>query len=122
MAFLNQIEAAIDPAPQIHIVLDNYGLHKHPQVRTRFQEHPRYHLHFTPTGASWLNQVERWFAEIIRKRIRRGTFHSVRDLVEAIQAYIRQNNINPQPFHGIAKANTIVRKVWKYKQISETEH
>jgi len=122
LAFLNRIEAAIDPAPQIHIVLDNYGTHKHPQVRTWFQEHPRYHLHFTPTGASWLNQVERWFAEITRKRIRRGSFHSVRELVKTIQDYIRENNNNPQPFYWLAKANTIIRKVRKYKQISETGH
>lgn len=112
--------AAIDPAPQIHSVLDNYGTHQHPQVRTWFEEHPRDHPHCTPTGASWLNQVERWFAEITRKKIRRGTFHSVRELVKAIQDYIRENNNNPQPFHWLAKANTIIRKVRKYKQISET--
>jgi transposase len=122
LAFLNRIEAAIDPAPKIHIILDNYGTHKHPQVRRWFQEHPRYHLHFTPTGASWLNQVERWFAEITRKRIRRGSFQSVRELVKAIQDYIRENNNNPQPFHWVAKANTIIHKVRKYKQISETGH
>lgn len=122
LAFLNRIEAAIDPVPQIHIVLDNYGTHKHPQVRRWFLGHPRYHLHFTPTGASWLNQVERWFAEITRKRIRRGSFHSVRELVKAIQDYIRENNNDPQPFHWIAKANTIIRKVRKYKQISETAY
>src|SRR2546427_12088222 len=63
--------------PDIHMVLDNYGTHTHPKVQAWFAAHPRYHLHFTPTGASWLNPVERWFAEIIRKRIRRGTFHSV---------------------------------------------
>jgi transposase len=122
LAFLNRIEAAIDPVPQIHIVLDNYGTHKHPQVRRWFLGHPRYHLHFTPTGASWLNQVERWFAEITRKRIRRGSFHSVRELVKAIQDYIRENNNDPQPFHWVAKANTIIRKVRKYKQISETAY
>jgi len=67
-------------------------------VKKWFRAHPRYQVHFTPTSASWLNQVERWFAEITRKRIRRGTFRSVRDLVQAIQEYIRENNKNPRPF------------------------
>src|SRR5262249_8897329 len=74
------------------------ALTTHPQVKKWFHAHPRYHLHFTPTSASWLNQVERWFAEITRKRIRRGTFHSVPELVKAIQDYIRENNKNPRPF------------------------
>lgn len=120
LRFLDQIEAATDPALSVHLVLDNYGTHKHPQVKRWFQEHPRYHLHFTPTSASWLNQVERWFAEITRKRLRRGTFRSVRELVKAIQDYIRENNKNPVPFHWVAKANTILRKVRKYKRTSET--
>ena len=85
-------------------------------------EHPRYHVHFTPTSASWLNQIERWFAEITRKRIRRGTFGSVRDLERAIREYIRETNKNPKPFEWVASANTIIRKVRKYKRTSETGH
>lgn len=79
-----------------------------------------YHVHFTPTSSSWLNQIERWFAEITRKRIRRGTFSSVRDLIKAIQDYIRLYNKNPQPFRWVASASRIIRKVRKYKEISDT--
>ncbi len=118
--FLNQIEAAADPGLDVHLVLDNYGTHKHPQVKLWFQKHPRYHLHFTPTSGSWLNQVERWFGEITRKRLRRGTFRSVRELVKAIQDYIRENNKKPAPFHWVAKANAILRKVRKYQRTSKT--
>src|SRR3989440_12693401 len=115
LRFLKQIDAATDPTLDIHLVLDNYGTHKHPEVKKWFRAHPRYQVHFTPTSASWLNQVERWFAEITRKRIRRGTFRSVRDLVQAIHQYIRANNKSPRPFKWVASANTIVRKVRKYK-------
>jgi transposase len=120
LRFLNRIEASTDPAVDIHLVLDNYGTHKHPEVKAWLAERPRYHAHFTPTSSSWLNQVERWFAEITRKRIRRGTFRSVRDLVKAIKDYVRHYNNNPRPFHWIASASQVIRKVNKYKQTSET--
>jgi transposase len=81
---------------------------------------PRYHVHFTPTSSSWLNQVERWFAEITRKRIRRGTFHSVRGLIKAIRDYIRHCNNSPRPFQWVASASQIIRKLSKYKGILET--
>ncbi len=77
-------------------------------------------MHFTPTSSSWLNQIERWFAEITRKQIRRGTFRSVRDLVKTINSYIRHYNKNPRPFHWVAGASQIIRKVRKYKEISDT--
>jgi len=120
LRFLKQIDTATDPSLEVHLILDNYGTHKHPGVKNWFRAHPRYQVHFTPTSASWLNQVERWFAEITRKRIRRGTFRSVRDLVKAIQEYIRENNNNPRPFQWVASANTIVRKVRKYKWSLQT--
>src|SRR5437588_11286174 len=120
LRFLKQIDTATDPTLDIHLILDNYGTHKHPQVKRWFSAHPRYHVHFTPTSASWLNQVEPWFAEITRKRIRRGTFHSVHDLVQSIQEYIRENNKNQRPFQWVASANTILRKVRKYKWTLET--
>ena len=101
-------------------MLDNYGTHKHPEVKKWLAGRPRYHLHFTPTSSSWLNQIERWFAEITRKRIRRGTFRSVRDLVLAIQDYVRSYNRDPQPFHWVASASRIIRKVNRYKDTSET--
>jgi transposase len=120
LRFLDCIDESVDPSLDIHLVLDNYGTHKHPEVKKWLIERPRYHVHFTPTGSSWLNQIERWFAEITRKRIRRGTFCSVRELVKAIQNYLRQYNKNPQPFQWVASASRIIRKVNKYKAISET--
>ena len=120
--FLERIEQNTRRRMPVHLILDNYGTHKHPEVRHWFEEHPRYHLHFTPTSASWINQVERWFAEITRKRIRRGTFRSVDALVKAIKDYVRASNTNPQPFMWTATADTILRKVSKYKRTSETGH
>ena len=83
-------------AGEIHLVLDNYGTHKTPKVIRWFARHPRYHLHFTPTSGSWVNQVERWFAEITEKRIRRGSFKSVPSLEKAIQDYLDHNNETPE--------------------------
>jgi transposase len=120
LGFLEKVDAEMDPGVTVHLILDNYGTHKHPDVKKWFAGHPRYHLHFTPTSASWLNQVERWFAEITRKRIRRGTFRCVRDLERAIREYIRANNKAPQPFQWVASANKILRKVRKYKRTLET--
>ena len=120
LRFLHRIDQSVDPALDIHMVLDNYGTHKHPEVKKWLAVRPRYHLHFTPTSSSWLNQIERWFAEITRKRIRRGTFRSVRDLVRAIHDYVRHYNHNPQPFQWVASASRIIRKVNRYKRTSET--
>ncbi len=118
--FLDRVDAETDPALAVHLILDNYSAHKHQDVKQWFIDHPRYQVHFTPTSASWLNQVERWFAEITRKRIRRGTFRSVRDLERAIREYIRDHNKAPKPFQWVATANTIIKKVRKYKRTSET--
>jgi transposase len=120
LAFLERIDRSVPPNRAIHLVLDNYGTHKHPEVRQWFVKHPRYQPHFTPTSSSWLNQIERWFAEITRKRIRRGTFRSVRELTAAIEDYIRVYNENPQPFQWVASASRIIRKVRKYERTSET--
>lgn len=122
LRFLETVDAAMKPAVPVHLILDNYGTHKHPDVKTWFADHPRYQVHFTPTSASWLNQVERWFAEITRKRIRRGTFRSVRELEKAIRDYIRANNKAPHPFLWVASANKILTKVRKYKRTLETGH
>ena len=121
LLFLKRIDASVSPALEIHLVLDNYGTHKHPDVQEWFADRPHYYVHFTPTSSSWLNQVERWFAEITRKRIRRGTFHSVRELIKAIKDYVRQYNRNPRPFQWIASASKIVRKVNKYKGTLDME-
>src|SRR6267154_2882720 len=120
LRFLDRIDQSVNAKLEIHLVLDNYGTHKHPEVKKWLAERPRYHVHFTPTGSSWLNQIERWFAEITRKRIRRGTFRSVRDLIKTIQDYIRLYNKNPRPFQWVASASRIIRKVNKYKGTSET--
>jgi transposase len=120
LRFLERIDASVATGLEIHLVLDNYGTHKHPQVKEWLADRPRYHVHFTPTSSSWLNQIERWFAEITRKRIRRGTFRSVRDLIKAIRDYVRQYNKNPQPFQWVASASKIIRKVNKYKETLET--
>ena len=120
LRFLDRIDQSVESDLEIHLVLDNYGTHKHPEVKKWLTARPRYHVHFTPTSSSWINQIERWFAEITRKRIRHGTFHSVRDLITAIHDYIRLYNKNPQPFRWVASASRIIRKVHKYKEISDT--
>jgi transposase len=100
------------PAPlAIHVVLDNFGTHKVPKVAAWFKKRPRYHLHFTPTSASWLKQVERWFAKITEQRIRRGVFKSVDQLITAIDAYIAANHRAPKPFVWTAKADLILERV-----------
>ena len=120
LSFLNRIDASVDGGLEIHLILDNYGTHKHPEVKKWLASRPRYRVHFTPTSSSWLNQVERWFAEITRKRIRRGTFRSLPDLIKTIKEYVRQYNRNPRPFHWVASASRIIRKVNKYKETLET--
>ena len=120
LRFLDRIDTTVVPELDVHLVLDNYGTHKHPEVKKWLAERPRYHLHFTPTSSSWLNQIERWFAEITRKRLRRGTFRSVRDLIKAIKDYVRLYNRNPQPFVWVASASKIIKKVNKYKETLET--
>jgi transposase len=122
LAFLERIERATPRRRDIHMILDNYGTHTHPKAQAWFAAHPRYHLHFTPTGASWLNLEERWFAEITRKRIRRGTFHSVTELNRAISAYLRENNQNPRPFIWTATASRIMKKINRCKEALDAQH
>jgi transposase len=98
-------------AAELHLVLDNYGTHKTPKVVRWFARHPRYHLHFTPTSASWVNQIERWFAEITQKRIRRGSFVSVPSLEKAIREYLEYNNAHPKPFVWTADPDLILGKI-----------
>jgi len=94
--------------------MDNYGTHKTPKVKRWFARHPRYRLHFTPTSASWLNRVEWFFAEITRRRIRRGTVRHVRELEQAIHDYLQHHNQNPKPFVWAATADTILKKVQRF--------
>ena len=111
--FLDQIDAAV-PAGDgvaIHLVMDNYATHKTPAVKRWLTRHPRFVAHFTPTSASRINQVERFFAEITAKRIRRGVFKTVEALEQAIEAYLAEHNANPKPFKWTATADLILRKV-----------
>jgi transposase len=120
--FLDRIERETAPGLDLHLIVDNYATHKHKQVVRWLNKHPRFHLHFTPTGCSWLNLVECWFSELTRKRIRRGDFHSVAELVAAIQDYLAHHNQQPKPFIWTASADTILAKVARCKRIYETLH
>jgi transposase len=111
LKFMESVDAKLPEAGEVHLVMDNYGTHKTPKVIRWFARHPRYHLHFTPTSGSWVNQVERWFAEITEKRIRRGSFTSVRSLEKAILEYLDHNNENPKPFVWTADADLILGKI-----------
>jgi transposase len=111
LKFLRTIDREVPRGLQVHMILDNYGTHKHPNVKKWLDAHPRFHLHFTPTSSSWLNLVERWFREITDKAIRRGVFHSVNELITAIDDYLKANNDNPQPFIWTATAEQILAKV-----------
>jgi transposase len=113
LKFLNHLDAALPKAEgvAIHIVMDNYATHKTAAVKRWFLRHPEYHLHFTPTSASWLNQVERFFAEITEKRIRRGAFRSVPALEQAITDYLAQHNKAPRPFTWTADADAILDRI-----------
>jgi hypothetical protein len=104
------------------MILDNYGTHNHPKVKAWLEKHPRFHLHFTPTSSSWLNFVETWLGEITRRRIRRGVFRSVPDLVAAIYEYIRLNNENPKPFVWTKNVDSILEKVSHCKAVIVTLH
>ena len=110
ISFLKLIDRIVDRHFALHLVVDNYGTHKTAAVKAWLAKHPRFHLHFTPTSASWLNMVERFFAEITRKRIRRGTFTSVAHLQAAIQDYLSVHNANPKPFVWTKTANVILEK------------
>jgi transposase len=115
--FLRQIDAETLPELDLHLIVDNYATHKHPNVQKWLKRHRRFHMHFIPTSSSWLNLVERWFREITDKRIRRGVFRSVEQLIAAIQAYIERNNREPDPFVWTAKAADILEKVGRARAV-----
>jgi len=130
--FLKQIDRCVQDHLDVHLVLDNYGTHKTAAVQAWLARHKRFKLHFTPTSASWLNLVERFFAEITRKRIRRGVFTSVAELEEAIHEYLDHHNANPKPFVWTKTADAILAKerraldaleaVKNGYQVSDSEH
>jgi transposase len=120
--FLKRIDSETPAELALHLIVDNYGAHKHPRVQTWLERHPRFHLHFIPTSSSWLNMVERWFREITVKRLRRGTFANVGSLVKTIMDYIQNHNQNPQTFVWTATSETIMSKITKCKEALGTLH
>ncbi len=111
LKFLRQIDRETPKDKTLHLIADNYATHKHPAVQEWLAKHPRFNMHFTPTSASWLNMVERFFRDISENRLRRGVFTSVPELVAAIDAYIAHHNINPKPFIWTRSARDILQKV-----------
>jgi transposase len=122
--FLRQLEQEVPPDLEVHLILDNYGTHKSPPVQRwlKPKKRRRFHFHFTPTSSSWLNQVERWLAEITRQQIRRGSFHSVQELEKAIYQYLAAWNETPRPFIWRATADIILDKVRHCKELHVTGH
>jgi len=115
LKFLRMIDRQTPHHLDLHLIVDNYRTHKHPQVQRWAEGHPRFHFHFTPTSSSWLNMVERFFRDLSQNQLRRGTFTSVSELEHAILAYIEQHNRAPKPFIWTAKANDILEKVKRAK-------
>jgi transposase len=111
LKFLKVIDREVPKRLEIHLILDNYATHNHPNVKKWLAKHTRFHLHFTPTSSSWLNLVERFFGKLTDKALRRGVFHSVPDLIAAIEAYLQANNEHPTPFVWTATADQILEKV-----------
>lgn len=123
LAFLRHIEANVPDHLDVHLICDNYGTHKHAKVRAWLARRSRFHLHFTPTYSSWLNQVERWFALITNQAIRRGSFDSVTDLKRKITAFVEHYNQHPRPFMWTATAESILAKIERLcKLINGTRH
>jgi len=123
LRFLRHLDATVPPDIDLHLIVDNYGTHKHPNVKLWLAKRSRYHMHYTPTYSSWLNQVELWFSIISQQAIRRGTFRSVRDLVHAIDRFVETYNSHTRPFVWTATAESILDKVKRLcKYISGTRH
>jgi len=122
LKFLRKINRETRKELDLHLILDNYGTHTHPNVKKWLEKHPRFHLHFIPTSSSWVNLIERWFAELTEKRVRRGVFKSVPDLIAAIEDFMRAYNDNPKPFVWTKKVDQILEKVNRCKAIMNTLH
>lgn len=119
LKFLRLLERETPSDKTLHLIVDNYATHKHPKVKTWLARHPRFHTHFTPTGASWLNMIERFFRDLTHNRLRRGVFHSLNDLLKAIHLYIEHHNDQPKPIIWTAKASDILEKVKRARQTYE---
>ena len=122
LRFLRRLDREFPATLDLHLIVDNYGTHKHPNVTAWLSAHPRFHLHFTPTSSSWLNLVECWFSALTTKRIRRGSFVSVAALVAAIREYLSVHNADPTPFIWTASVQDILGKIARCRVISRTDH
>jgi len=114
LQFLRTVDASVPAMLDVHLVMDNYGTHKTPAIKNWFARHPRFHVHFTPTSASWLNQVERWFATLTQRCVRRGTHRSTRELEQALHRYIELNNTDPKPFAWSKTADDILASIERF--------
>src|SRR5438874_2484030 len=122
LKFLRRLHREFPPRLDLHLILDNYGTHTHPNVQQWLERHPRFRLHFIPTSSSWLNLVERWFGQLTQRRIRRDSFHSVAELIQAIQEYLDAHNRHATPFVWTASVESILVKIQRCKAIYETLH
>lgn len=121
--FLDTIEGNVPPELDVHLIMDNYATHKTPAIRRWFVKRPRFHVHFTPTAASWLNLVERWFAALTEKQIRRGSFRSTRELEAAIRTFLDRHNTPPKPFVWTKSADAILDSIARYcRRINDSGH
>jgi len=116
LRFLRRLDDEFPKTTALHLILDNYGTHGHERVRRWLAKHPRFVLHFIPTSASWLNLVERWFAELNQKAVRRGAFHSVADLESAITEFMQAWNANPNPFVWTATVESILEQLTRCRR------
>lgn len=117
LSFLRHLDEQVPTSLDLHLIIDNYATHKHPKVRAWLAEHPRYHVHYTPTYSSWLNQVERWFGLITHKSIRRGSFRTVKELTQRIDAFVKLHNRNCSPFQWTATADSILAKIERLSKV-----
>jgi transposase len=123
LQFLRTVDASVPQVLDVHLVMDNYGTHKTPAIKNWFARHPRFHVHFTPTSASWLNQVERWFATLTQRCVRRGTHRSTRELEQALHRYIKIHNADPKPFMWSKSADQILASVESFcLRTSDSRH
>ncbi len=120
--FLNVIEARAPKKKTIHIIVDNYATHKHPDVMQWLEKHRRFVFHFTPTSASWLNAIEGFFAKLSKKRLKRGVFRSLRELKDAIHRFLDDTNANPKPFTWTKDPNKIIAAVKRGHQVLDSIH
>lgn len=122
LKFLRLIDQTIPQDRELHLICDNYATHKHPKVQRWLERHPRFHMHFTPTSASWLNMVERFFRDLTHNQLRRGVFRDLEELIMTIGRYIDRHNENPKPFIWTARAGDILEKVKRARQALNKRH